>query len=253
MQLVVDNRERHVIEQLQVLKVPHQVATLDIGDFQIKDNDTIVAIWERKTYSDLAASVSDKRYAEQKHRLLATSATYKGYILEGYAPNPGTKFHGLHPGTIDSICLGLTCRDGLMLVHSNGTGHTAVILQKMLKKFPEYVTAAAAAAGNEHQSALVQSTVSSVKSENYTPETCYLSMLSQLPQVSYNTARAIKDHWPTLVSLVSSVATDRSATVQQLSDVKVTDRRIGASIAGKIIDFLVPLPKKVNIAKRTAF
>lgn len=244
--LIVDNRERKIIDELTTKGIPHTVSTLDVGDFHVTDDeDNLVGIWERKTYADLAASVKDKRYQEQKLRLKAHESVYKGYIIEGTCPNPTKKYQSLQPGAIESIKLGITCRDGLILFNSTSITHTVVILQKMLKKFPEYVTDS-----KSSEQIIVENSISSVKKENFTPEMCYISQLCQLPQVSYNTAKSIQGRYQTMTSLVQALASDRLETIDTISNLKVKDRRIGNSIAQKLCDYLVPLPKKIVIAKK---
>ena len=244
--LIVDNRERKVIDELATKCVPHIVATLDVGDFHITDDeDNLVGIWERKTYSDLASSVKDKRYQEQKMRMKSQNALYKGYIIEGSNPNPTKKYQSLQPGAIESIKLGITCRDNLILLNSTSVIHTVVILQKMLKKFPEYVTE-----GNSSEQIIVENSISSIKKENFTPEMCYISQLCQLPQVSYNTAKSIQSRYQTMTSLVQALISDRLETINNVSNLKVRDRRIGQSIARRLCDYLVPVPKKIIVAKK---
>ena len=244
--LTVDNRERKVIDELTTRGIQHSVATLDVGDFHITDNeDNLIGIWERKTYSDLASSVKDKRYQEQKLRLKVQTAPYKGYIIEGSNPNPTKKYQSLQPGALESVKLGITCRDKLILFNSTNVTHTAVILQKMLKKFPEYITE-----GNSSEQIIVENSISSVKKENFTPEMCYISQLCQLPQVSYNTAKSIQSRYQTMSSIVQALVSNRSETITTVSNLKVKDRRIGQSIAQRLCDYLVPVPKKIIVAKK---
>ncbi len=230
MSIIVDNRERHIIEELTKLGVSYTVEQLDIGDFHIKMGDKVVAIWERKTYGDLASSIKDSRYREQKHRLVSSEVLIKGYILEGNYPSCKVKFQGLHEGTIDSIIMGLTVRDGFKLLYSIGLEHTAKILAKMLSKFPEYDIQQDP--DDHYCSAVVQSGISTVKKENYTPEICYLGQLSQIPQVSYITAKAISGNYPNMRSLLSLLETGRG--VSALSNIMVNDRRLGKPAAERI-------------------
>jgi ERCC4-type nuclease len=252
-QLIVDYREAHVKVELDNMKIAHNIENLDIGDFQVRNSEGVtVGIWERKTYADLASSVSDSRYREQKHRLTTSTARYKGYIIEGMCPNPTKKYHSLHPGSIESIKIGLTCRDGFNVLHSTSTVHTAIVLSKLLKKLPEYLKEdrSTEALTEKYHSALVQSSVSSVKKENFTPVTCYLAQLSQLPQVSISTAKAISSRWGNMGTLTGAILHDRIVTQNTISELKVGGRRIGGSVATKILNYLVPLPKKITVVMK---
>ncbi len=246
MTLTVDNRERLIIEESVKRKVPHRVAVLDIGDYHITDpDDKIIGIWERKTYADLAASVTDKRYQEQKLRLMSSPVPCKGYILEGQCPK-GT-FHGLQPGTVDSIRIGLQCRDGFKVLTSDGIVHTVTILEKLMKKLPEYQYQDHFV-GN-YQQILVDSAVSTVKKENLTPETCYLAQLAQIPQISYHSAKAIYSRFPNMTLLLAEINTNRDVAIAVISDIKVTDRRLGRSVAANVCDYLAPIRAKIVIKK----
>lgn len=252
--LRVDCREQYIIAELERQGIKHNVQALDIGDYQlVDDGGNIVGIWERKTYDDLASSLRDGRYREQKHRMTTSDAPYKGYILEGHCPVG--KFRSLQPGAIDSIRIGIVHRDGFGLISSNGTRHTATILGKLLKKIPEYGTDKESMA-EKYQGALVNSEISGVKKENLTPETCYLAQLSIIPQISYQSAKAICAEYPTMSHLVKSINSERKATAMRLSNIRPTGgKRLGVAGA-RICEYLAPEnepePKpKIIIRKRT--
>ena len=80
MDLIIDNRERDLISILK----PNNTANLDHGDIMITYDSQVFAIFERKTLSDLAASIKDGRYHNQKKALLESYDTNKlYYIIEG--------------------------------------------------------------------------------------------------------------------------------------------------------------------------
>ena len=67
--LIVDNREGSVIDQLKQLGVSHELMNMDLGDFEIQGTQGQRFIFERKTWKDLAASLADGRFKNQKDRL----------------------------------------------------------------------------------------------------------------------------------------------------------------------------------------
>ena len=92
MKIIIDNRERELINLLKAFsdnngfKFVIEVEKLDIGDIIIKDdNDNTKLIIERKTISDLAASIRDGRYKEQSYRLNGNSLHNHNiiYVIEG--------------------------------------------------------------------------------------------------------------------------------------------------------------------------
>ena len=76
MKLYIDNREpKQIINYLNILNKNTnyiiEVTNLELGDYLIYDeiNDKTLVIIERKSLSDLEASIKDGRYNEQSFRL----------------------------------------------------------------------------------------------------------------------------------------------------------------------------------------
>ncbi len=89
LQVWIDTREEELWEALAGWREPFegwqvQRAALDVGDIVFRRGDQELAILERKTVEDLAASQKDGRYREQRARLLAKKGTgvAVGYVLE---------------------------------------------------------------------------------------------------------------------------------------------------------------------------
>ena len=82
-ELLIDNRETKIKEHFKN-KDYVTIENLELGDIIFKYNNEIVLIIERKTLSDLAASIKDGRYNEQKKRLLSNYA--KDYFNLKYKP-----------------------------------------------------------------------------------------------------------------------------------------------------------------------
>jgi len=82
--LTIDYREKSLIEHLVELKVPHNTQNLEIGDILCTYPDFKLCL-ERKTWSDLWASIKDGRYREQRSRLQEWSNNHQKvmYIIEG--------------------------------------------------------------------------------------------------------------------------------------------------------------------------
>jgi len=91
MKIILDERETTLYSSiLSNIKDKEQIIekqVLDLGDIIIKnENDNILLIIERKSLSDLLASIKDGRYEEQSHRLQYASEIPTHniiYILEG--------------------------------------------------------------------------------------------------------------------------------------------------------------------------
>ena len=98
--LVADNREvcgrgktksqmRRRLEQFNTFTV--EFITLNISDFCFLWRNQVRLLIERKRTDDLAASIKDKRYAEQKKRLKECATTRSMYLIEHKS------YHGMIP------------------------------------------------------------------------------------------------------------------------------------------------------------
>lgn len=248
MTLIIDNRETHLIEAMAIKGIEMEVEQLVVGDIMIRSVDAadpgkvrVLALFERKTYSDLVASLKDNRYREQKHRLEITEALHKGYIIEGTYPTKPV--NGIPVGTIDSLLIGLTIRDKFSVLYSTSLMHTIAIIEKMRLKIPEYLAEAGERDGtlvDRHQEALI----STIKKENMTGETCYLAQLCQLPGISVLTARELAKRWPDMLSFAQMVAEKDSVNI--LGSFVVGDRRLG-KVAEKVVAFMKSAGNAVNV------
>uniref|UniRef100_A0A6C0J5N6 ERCC4 domain-containing protein n=1 Tax=viral metagenome TaxID=1070528 RepID=A0A6C0J5N6_9ZZZZ len=250
MQLIIDTREKK--ESVDIITNIVNTAgytvsqkLLDVGDLAIADdNGEILALFERKTCKDLAASINDGRYNEQKERMLSSSMRWKGYILEGKYPKTGIKFpkagkstRTVLKKTYYSIITGFTLRDGLIVYNTENVNETGEFLAQMLKKIPDYLKVDKKTSYNE---ALINS-ISTVRKENMTPVVCYLAQLSQIPGVSYNFASCIARKYDNLSSLLL-------AKEEELSNITINSRRLGKVVAKRIVEYLhYKIPKKTII------
>ena len=76
--IIIDNREQKIKQKLTVEKYPFiSYENLELGDILVKYDNELLLIIERKTLSDLASSVKDGRYKQQKIRLLNNFPKHK--------------------------------------------------------------------------------------------------------------------------------------------------------------------------------
>ena len=94
MKIIIDERERDLYDKClsiiqENVKVDFQLSkeVLPLGDIFIKTpNDNSLILIERKSLSDLLASIKDGRYEEQSYRLIHSSGIPRHsiiYIIEG--------------------------------------------------------------------------------------------------------------------------------------------------------------------------
>jgi len=226
-ELTIDSRESSlfntIIERdLDIYKdyISIEKKQLDIGDIIISCNTKY--IFERKTVSDLLASVKDGRYQEQKYRLLS-SGSHITYIIEGDNILSTRQFK---KDLLSSIYLYSIFRDNIHLVFTNDVEETATFIltlcTKMVDKPEKFVKKKGDYMDN----------VKMKKIKNITPETCYLMQLSQIPSISINIARIIANTYPSLHDLFSAL-NNSSDKIKLLSKLE----KIGNEKAIKILEY----------------
>ena len=219
--------------------VPFVAEAMDVGDIVVRDADTKAyrVIIERKTCKDLAASINDGRYKEQKLRLMTVSCPCKGYLIEGTYPEEGIAFPSARGGktrcvaktTYYSVLVGTTVRDGMQVFQTESLAHTVTFIAQMLKKLPSYAVTATA---DDYQEALVN-TVRTKKKENLTPAVCYTAQLAQVPGMSYSMAQAVQRAYPTMRALLNS------ATEADLKALRVSEKRkLGPVLAKRLLEYV---------------
>ena len=140
MKLIVDERERDVFGHLNAMEKPSVIQiekqVLPLGDFLVtQDDGTPVILCERKSFSDLFASIKDGRYEEQSYRL-SNDARFPNqknivYIIEGMysqMSRPGDK------KLLCSTIVSLTFFKGYSVLRTTNTKDTADTLIYMVDK-----------------------------------------------------------------------------------------------------------------------
>lgn len=192
---------------------------------------------ERKTVADLCASIKDGRYREQKHRLRGCVAARGGrvvYVVEGHQGGfadlaVAAQAHGLAQGTLKTCVYGLTVSAGIPVMFTRDLRDTACAVLELWQRHhasfvqqqqhrqsygkdrehmpgggeerPQQLHAAPSSS-----SVLIASGISSKRSGNLTPQTCYLLQLCQIPGVSIRTARVMASRWPSMAALYAELS-----------------------------------------------
>jgi ERCC4-type nuclease len=168
MKLIIDNRETALYEKCQSIIFSKQnytvleEAVLPIGDILVKtDEGRQIMIIERKTLTDLLASIKDGRYEEQSHRLKHASGFRSHnivYIIEGVL---STLKSPLEKKIIYSTITSLNHFKGFSVIRTSCVQETAEFLVCMADKidrnimkgiFPAYLN-------EDHQRMLFPPTV----------------------------------------------------------------------------------------------
>ena len=257
MKIVIDNREHTLAKLLKALNndyeynIPIEIKQLDLGDIAIHlDNEEII-LMERKSFSDLASSIRDGRYAEQSYRLNGHSLHNHNiiYIIEGNISRYSDKFSKIKPDTLYVTMFCLQYFKGFSVFRTMGITETAEyilrITDKLRREKDKY--------GFYHSQFVEKSksytnVVKKVKKANITPDNIGAILLSQIPSVSSKTAEVIIDKYKTILNLLQCLDKDNKCLDNlTYTTSKGQKRRITRNSIKNIIDYL--LCKKSPVIK----
>lgn len=238
LKIIIDSRETNLYNNIierdldkYVDKITIVKQQLEIGDIHIQMDD-LIYVYERKTVNDLLSSVKDSRYKEQKSRLLSN---YKNvnYIIEGSDIIASNNKH--NQNLLTSIYFNSTYRDNIKIFFTKNINDTITFLlmlsTKIIDKPHNFIL-------NETQKTepdyIDICKIKSKKSDNIDKETCYLLQLSQIPNISKQIAKNIKDVYPTMKILINTLATSENP-----NELLMKIPNIGKQKANKIIEYLL--------------
>ncbi len=146
--LIADARERNVIPFLEdaLQEYAHVVAQVNTGDYLICRKGvrgappTILAVIERKTLADFAASFKDGRYEnlDKMTAMRARTGCMLFFFVEGPAfPAPTRRFARIPYSSILAAMTKLPIRDGVFVVQTEDESHTAKRLTDHLRMFDD--------------------------------------------------------------------------------------------------------------------
>lgn len=127
--LIVDTRERNVLRHTaEFEQINHEVKQITVGDYVVRYGDLTLAVIERKSLEDYAASIKDGR-SENKNKLIdlrnQTGCTVV-YLIEGpSSPKPDALYGGIPYKHIESSIFHLCIRDKFVILYSESTLDTA--------------------------------------------------------------------------------------------------------------------------------
>lgn len=220
MEIGIDYRERKIIEILTNQNIQHKVYTMDIGDILIGN-----ILIERKTLSDLVASIKDGRYHEQKARLKQYSETGGRviFLIEGHLERSNSNYDMIL-GSMVSIQF----KDNFLLYQTATIEDSVDFILRIIKKYGEF----------DGQQGGYFNSLSVKKKENFTPEIYYLSILTEIPSVSKGIAEEIQKVCPTLPVLISYLKEGKKLADIQMTYSTGRKRKIGEKVEANIKQYL---------------
>jgi ERCC4-type nuclease len=197
MNILIDSREKDLITMFSLLKPNINIITqqLALGDSIIGDKIII----ERKTLTDLAASIKDGRYREQSFRL--QKSLEEGfsviYMIEG---NLDLYVGSITKETIVRTMYSLTTK-GFQVFLTKHVKETAYFIIQIAEKIKSKETKTASGVYEE-----TEGIIQKQKNTNITRDNISIFMLCQIPGISTVTATILMDNYKHITLLIKALA-----------------------------------------------
>lgn len=258
----IDVRETDLIAKCETLSklfsnIKLVKEQLPIGDVIINDGEEELLIIERKTITDLAASIKDGRYEEQSYRLNGLPHHNHNiiYLIEG----DFNRFNGfrerIDKQTLYSAMFSINYYKGFSLMRSLSVDETAAIICNMgqkigkdkklgkdKKKFSFYSNSSSSQVLNQTVNVMeVESkdyckVVKKVKKDNITAENIGEIMLCQIPGISSASALAILEQFKTLPNLIKCINEDKTCLNNVTTkDANGKSRKISKTVVSTVL------------------
>ena len=272
--LKIDVREQALIEKCRSLissnisfkDLTISTESLPIGDIIIMNEKIEQVIIERKSVTDLMASIKDGRYEEQSFRLNGSECPNHNiiYLIEG---NPQYSCRGAtEKATFFSSIFSINHYKGFSTMRTSTMDETAFVLCNMLNKvikskkdgrIPYSLknsnnnNIGDVSGGSTNVSSSYSSVVKKVKKDNITSENIGEIMLAQIPGVSSVSARSIFEEFKTMGNLIECISKDNMCLSHiTMEDKKGKKRKLGKNVVKIIVDYLAhKVEELVNITE----
>ena len=245
--ILIDNREKGLIELLGNDPLKHVIMPLDVGDIQIKVDDQILFVYERKTIEDLAASIQDGRYREQKARLISLFPSMGQrhritYIIEDTSSGRTSKgFAHMSEATFRGMILNTMYRDGIHVMLVNNKEATWSVIVDMANRIANkpalYLCTQGTGTGQcKETSDYIDSVKAKTKKiDNIDQLTCFQLQLAQIPSISTGIAKIISEQYKNMSELITAL---QQLEIKEQLALLTQMKLVGAKKAHQILTFL---------------
>ncbi|KAJ8667433.1 hypothetical protein QAD02_009096 [Eretmocerus hayati] len=248
-------KDDQTISELTKNKVLFEVRSLKVGDFtwiarcRFTNKELILPyIIERKRTDDLASSIMDGRYNEQKFRLRKSGLSNVIYLIENY----GRTYHGALPITsLMQAAVNSTVQDDFVVKftrdHRDSMKYLSILTSMLIKKYQNKELRSCSKKDLESpdpnldentERLLVFSDFNkaAVKTRKYNVREMFIRQLIQLKGISVDKASAIVELYPTPKLLAA--ACDKGDE-KLIAEIKAgpSKRKIGPAISKTIYQF----------------
>lgn len=219
----VDNREPRAIEILRNVDggIDINVSPLPVGDFVIPGTPPVYI--ERKTWADLASSMTSSRLEDQLRRLIATGGRVL-YVIEG-AVLPKMSYsapraRGPSPRALRGLLLSLIMRHGVGVMFTRDVADTCELIIQMARgtaKDPTKYARAAATAAEGDGDGIAALCKPERRSDALNPQSCFPLMLSRIPGIGHVHATSLSQRFGSMRELCALAEVDPRGLAAEVS------------------------------------
>lgn len=228
----IDYREKDIITLFESVaktnktNIKFNVCNLIIGDFIIKNEEGILFIIERKSISDLCASIIDGRHTEQKNRLIDSIQDSKKiiYIIEGKKIST----QRITKNTINSSILNLIFKHKYNVIFTESKEDTVDNIVLLYNKL----------VNNKLEIEIeISSKINVIKKSDKINDNIFINMICVIPGISVKIAIKIHEKYKTLndIIIAYNLIEHENDKKKMLSEIYITsNRKLGKVLSEKI-------------------
>lgn len=247
MQVVLDERETQLIQRFSEIigtnqHVEMERQMLPLGDVLIRHGDRELFLIERKTLTDLIASIKDGRYEEQSYRFCHSVPIERHhiiYILEG--PMSSLKTEQEKKMVYSSI-VKLHAFKGFTVIRTTGVLDTCDYIFSLCDKTFRELQRSNGLWSTQNTSIEPTkdycSVIKKVKKENITKENIDEILLCQIPSVNNVSAKAVLENFGSIFGLMSQIRKDPQCLNSIVIESKGKKRKLAKNVIQNIVHYL---------------
>jgi crossover junction endonuclease MUS81 len=243
MNIIIDCKEnKKFIDVLYNYQINFTVQSLDLGDIVFTYHEKNILYIERKTINDLAASLNDGRYHEQKARLKGKNALY---LIEGSYEDLDLKYNKtFNLEKLKGCIINTMVRDNINVYLTKNMNESAIFIADIAKRLPKYANLLIK--NDNHFENITSNdltysnSLKSKKKDNMNTTVCFINQLHQIPGVSINMAQNIVDQYLSMSNLISKY-NETEDKEGMLKDIKINNRKLGPVVSKRVYEYLFKL------------
>jgi ERCC4-type nuclease len=256
--LLIDTRESDLITLFKEQDVLHESVTLDIADIEIVDGSRRF-LMERKTIKDLAASIVDGRFKDQKDRMLGIlerePTTAISYILEGNLRGGDTeRISGrITVGMIRNLLYTIQYKYRIPVIQTTSVRDTAMYIRRFhqyLVEHPDFIPVGSGSnAGCASYKTLLPTPVSNRGTSH---KDLSIAAMTVVAGVSHKTSEFIVNSLPESCQGSVFLATQQICKTDMetiLGSIKISGKRIAEKTRMALINWMYPTPTTGQISE----